>query len=421
MFVRGFLGPNSDKLGTVVTVAATASPEALGNSLSPSDLCPAFSDLNGGTYATTWDSIYLPPITARLNALLRGNLTLTDADVSSAPYLCGFESQITGKLSPWCGVFTDEELKNYEYRQDLRYYYGTGPGTILQKTMMLPFLNNLVGLLLQGPGITGKTVNGSTYDLPNLIISFANDGQLTELSAATGVFDDQKPLSGSSRPADADWKYIASHFVSMRGTVAFERLRCSGSDAPSPSSSVSSSSSISTSTAPSSTPKPADCHHDNCLRQFLQQSAVTPFCATYTATPHTATNSLPPYVSQCANSPSRISSACSCVVTATGTPPVTTTSSSAPTATPTSPSTNTTSTYIRILLNDAVYPLPSCQDGPGRTCALSKYADNIAAKYNASGNWHDNCNVTNPVSPKVVKGASFFTDLSLSWLGFVTP
>ena len=81
MFVRGFLEPNSDILGTVITANSTGSPEALGDSLSPSDLCPAFVDGNGGTYAIMWDSIYLPPITARLNALLTGSLTFTDSDI----------------------------------------------------------------------------------------------------------------------------------------------------------------------------------------------------------------------------------------------------------------------------------------------------------------------------------------------------
>jgi hypothetical protein len=53
-------------------------------------------------------------------------------------------------------------------------------------------------------------------------MAFVNDGQLAEFSAAVGVFDDQTPPSGSGMPAD--WLYIASHFVSMRGIVALERL-----------------------------------------------------------------------------------------------------------------------------------------------------------------------------------------------------
>lgn len=91
--------------------------------------------------------------------------------------------------------------------------------------MILPFLNNLVQLLAQGPGVTGTYANGSTYTLPDLIMAFVNDGQLAEFSAAVGVFDYQTPPSGSGMPAD--WLYIASHFVSMRGTVALERLTMS--------------------------------------------------------------------------------------------------------------------------------------------------------------------------------------------------
>jgi hypothetical protein len=48
-FVRGFLGNSAATLGTVITVNSTGSPEALFDSLSPSDLCPNFVDASGGT------------------------------------------------------------------------------------------------------------------------------------------------------------------------------------------------------------------------------------------------------------------------------------------------------------------------------------------------------------------------------------
>lgn len=159
MFVRGYLGSVSTTLGTVATVNSTGSSAATGNSLSPSDSCPLFSDDSGGDNATTFASVYLPPITARINAMLSGNLTFADSDVSLFPYLCGFESQIVGKLSPWCGVFTDEELLSYEYAQDLRYYYGLGPGTVLEQQAMVPFLNSLVGILAEGPGVTVSDIS----------------------------------------------------------------------------------------------------------------------------------------------------------------------------------------------------------------------------------------------------------------------
>jgi hypothetical protein len=47
-FVRGFLGQTATAFGTVITVNSTGSPQALFDSLSPSDQCPLFVDGNGG-------------------------------------------------------------------------------------------------------------------------------------------------------------------------------------------------------------------------------------------------------------------------------------------------------------------------------------------------------------------------------------
>jgi acid phosphatase len=124
LFARGYLGPNSTLADVHVVNAKDAS--AVGNSLATSDSCPAFKDVSGGDYVDEWDSIYLPPIVKRLNRLIDGNLTLDASDLSLFPYLCGFESQITRRVSAFCGVFRPDEILQYEYRQDLRYYYGTG-------------------------------------------------------------------------------------------------------------------------------------------------------------------------------------------------------------------------------------------------------------------------------------------------------
>lgn len=286
-------------------------PESIGNSLAPSDMCPDFEDESGGEYIKEWNSIWQPRVQERLQKLIDGNLTLTLSDVNLMPYLCGFESQITGRLSPFCDIFTDEELKMYQYSNDLRYYYGIGPGTDLPSTMMTPFLDSLIDLLVQGPGVEGVGLDdSSSFEVPKLLVAFLNDGQLTELITASGVFDEQEPLS--STEIDHDRLWIGSHFVTMKGTIAFERLTCS-----SPSGNATSSS--------------------------------------YEGTD---------------------------------------------------------ASYVRILLNDQVYPVPSCQDGPGSSCPLDEYAEYVKAKYEAEGNWLENCNVTDADAPSKVAGASFFTDLA---------
>lgn len=317
MFVQGYLGFTSSTHGKVISVTSKGYTGNIGNSLGPSDQCPNFDDDEGGDYATEWASVYIPPIKERLESLIEGNFTFEDNDISQIPYLCGFESQITGRLSPWCGVFTDEELQQYEYANSLRYYYGVGPGTELEQTMMLPYLNALIGLLEQGPGINGTAADGASFTLPGLLATFLNDGQLNELVASSGVFDDEPALSGSEM--NPDRLYVASHFTTMRGTIAFERL--------------------------------------NCL----------------------------------ASSPGNSSSAAN------------------------------NATYVRIMLNDAVYTLPSCQDGPGGSCLLSDYASYVSDKLAAAGDWVANCNVTVPDAPTTVQGASFYTDLTSPWLRELNP
>ncbi|KAI1633550.1 histidine acid phosphatase [Biscogniauxia mediterranea] len=331
MFVRGFLGFAAGMNGSVVSVTSKGYPAGLGDSLAPSDMCPNFSDTEGGDYKTTWDDIWTPPVQKRLQRLIGGNLTLTSDDIHQIPYLCGFESHITGRLSPWCDVFTDEELKQYEYSNDLRYYYGIGPGTDLPKKMMTPFLNALVGILQKGPTTTGVKADGSQFELPRLLVSFLNDGQLTELVTASGVFDAQTPLPTTKKDDLRLW--VGSRYVSMRGTVAFERLNC-----------------------------------------------VNPSGG---KTTRSASN---------VKVDSHVGSGTS----------------------------NTT--YVRIRLNDAVYPLPSCKNGPGSSCPLSDYANYITKKYAAEGNWISNCNVTAVEgTPTTVKGASFFTDLSSPWVTQIPP
>lgn len=228
--------------------------------------------------------------------------------------MCAYESQITGRLSDWCGVFTEDELRNYAYSQDLSYYYSVGPGSDgPARKLFLPFLESLLTLLSKGPGQTGTAADGTSFDIPSLIMAFLNDNQIAEMTAAMGIFDNETPLPDTHIPANH--LYNIAHWITMRGTVAFETLNCQvGSGRRS-----------------------------------------------------------------------------------------------------------TKKTYIRVLFNDAVYPIANCHSGPGKSCLLSDYLVLIKKKSKAAGNWIDYCNVTASGHPETVAGASFFSDLSLDFLTFVKP
>jgi hypothetical protein len=270
--------------------------------------------LGTAAYIITGDATWVPKTVKRINSQLSGNLTFDETEVLFFPYMCAYESQITGQLSPWCGVFTENELRKYAYSQDLSYFYSVGPGSIgPAKVLFLPFLESLISLLEKGPGQIGIGRDGANFEVPNLIMAFLNDNQIAEMTAAMGIFDSEGLLPDDHIPANH--LYNVANFITMRGTVAFEVMDCE----------------------------------------------------------------------------------------------------------PESKSSSSNETYIRILFNDAVYPIASCRSGPGSSCPLSKYASIIHKKLNGAGNFQEYCNITKNSHPERVLGASFFSDMSLDFLTFVAP
>lgn len=314
LFAHGFLGPNATDLGTIYALNSS-DPASWMNSLATSDLCPAYNDEGGSPYKDVWDNIYLPPIRARLNAQIQGGFNFTQQEVSIIPYLCGFETQITGRRSSFCDIFTEEEALQYEYAQDLRYWYGNGLGSDIEKYNMLPVVEGLVQRFVDGPNATYAVGNG-TFVPPKVIASFSNDGQINQLLAAIGVFDNEPQLPANRTLPDR--KFRASRLVTMRGTVAFERLAC-------------------------------------------------------------------------------------------------------PAATSGYASSNSTGdAYVRIRLNDVVYSVVDCTDGPGSSCPLSQYQNIIKSKIDTVGDFTKICNTTDS-SFAARPTATFFKDNTLSYQRVVKP
>ena len=118
----------------------------------------------------------MPPIVERINKLPTG-LQFNSSDVVLFPYLCGLETQITGRRSPWRIVFNEHETLQYEHAQNIRYWYGTGLGAQLERKVMVPFLAALVQRMVDGPDACDSYVNSTGAFHPNPpIATFTNDG-----------------------------------------------------------------------------------------------------------------------------------------------------------------------------------------------------------------------------------------------------
>ncbi|KAJ9143367.1 Phosphoglycerate mutase-like protein [Pleurostoma richardsiae] len=93
------------------------------------------------------------------------------------------------------------------------------------------------------------------------------------------------------------------------------------------------------------------CHHDNCLRQMIGQSAsASAFCPTFTAAAATASATVPAWLGNCGGNAGAVSSACSCLV-----PAATSTASAAGATQTTAPAGSSSSGYyVRVLFSGQV-------------------------------------------------------------------
>jgi acid phosphatase len=85
----------------------------------------------------------------------------------------------------------------YEYQQDLRYWYGTGPGSSNNKSVILPVIQGVVDILRSGPETLVIEQNGEEGVLGPLTVAFTHDNQINQMVSSLGIFDKQPPL-----PAD---------------------------------------------------------------------------------------------------------------------------------------------------------------------------------------------------------------------------
>ena len=137
------------------------------NTLSHS-LCTDFEDgadsKVGSTAQSIWQSIFTPPITARLNENLPG-ANLSASETISMMDLCPFNTiaSPSGQISPFCDLFSESEWHQYDYYESLGKYYGFGYGNPLGPTQGVGFTNELIARMTDQP-VDDDTSTNHTLD-----------------------------------------------------------------------------------------------------------------------------------------------------------------------------------------------------------------------------------------------------------------
>lgn len=153
-FGTGFFGIDWTDLADLYVIPETADRGA--DTLTPGRSCLNFRDednefgrLYGYKMMDDIRSVYEPPIAERL-AKQNPAFAIGEDDVFTMQLLCGFETIARGK-SPWCNVFTNEEMESFEYARDVIHYYRAGPGNPYGASLGWLWLNATANLLQQGP------------------------------------------------------------------------------------------------------------------------------------------------------------------------------------------------------------------------------------------------------------------------------
>ncbi|GAA5890915.1 hypothetical protein JCM6882_008855 [Rhodosporidiobolus microsporus] len=195
--------------------------------------CDSAPDLS--SYENTYLSIFAAPATARLNAAAPG-AGLTVDDTLNIMQLCGFESEYSGKLSSFCGLFEEEEWSQFEYYYDLDKFYGTGYGNPLGPVQGIGYVNELLARLTGNRRWTGADrtqVNHTLDSTPStfpltfpLYADFTHDNELTPILAVLGL-KNGTALAATGPPSEGQ-QWVTSEIVPFGGKLVTERLKCGG-------------------------------------------------------------------------------------------------------------------------------------------------------------------------------------------------
>ncbi|KAJ8732801.1 hypothetical protein PYW07_015400 [Mythimna separata] len=145
---------------------------------------------------------------------------LTNKNLIAIYDLCRYTSDgITKQFSPWCAVFTEEDLKIIEYVGDLEHYYRSGYGTsqfssIFGQIALADLYNNIE----QSKKKQGKKT----------IIYITHSTMMDMVLVALNVFKDANPLTATHRDLSRKWR---SSFLTTFGVNLIAVLnRCGQSD-----------------------------------------------------------------------------------------------------------------------------------------------------------------------------------------------
>ncbi|XP_014363394.2 multiple inositol polyphosphate phosphatase 1-like isoform X3 [Papilio machaon] len=142
------------------------------------------------------------------------NYTLTNENITSLYDLCRYTSSGTHKkFSPWCALFSTEDIKVMEYIGDLRHYYRNSYGTPVNKIFGRIPLSDLLETFINTKNGKGK----------QFTIYFTHATMMDMVYTALGLFRDEVPLTAEFRNDARKWRSSKSTAFASNLMVTLNR------------------------------------------------------------------------------------------------------------------------------------------------------------------------------------------------------
>ncbi|KAF9462121.1 histidine phosphatase superfamily [Collybia nuda] len=235
-FAAGFFGVQTYQMEYHQLI--TIEGEGFNNTLAPYFHCPNSNNPIGSVQASKWEEVYLQSAWKRLAPFIRG-YHLTLKDLVAMQQLCAYET-VALSSSLFCALFTEQEWKGYEYRDDIMLWYGNGPGSPSASAQGIGYVQEVLSRLkkiriTEFRNTVNSTVvtNNVTFPLDQPIyVDATHDTALTTIFTA---FNFTSLAAGGPLQTDQiprNQTYFANRVVPFASNLVGQVLSCPAFDKP---------------------------------------------------------------------------------------------------------------------------------------------------------------------------------------------
>ncbi|KAJ3100142.1 PHOsphatase [Phlyctochytrium planicorne] len=225
-FIKELLKDKKDRTAAISFLQSATVPQAIDADLRPFDACQNYINASETAKADPPEKAFsksqFPAIATRLSQALETTTPLTIDDVASMFNMCAFQNTLQGDQSQFCSLFTDAELAQFDFFQDLKNNADEGYPLAINEKLACSLLTTIDNNM--------KLASDDKCGSPKAVFKFAHEETVLPILTTLGLFKDEIPLSPKMTPDQIASRKLKFADVSpFAGNIIFELQDCGSS------------------------------------------------------------------------------------------------------------------------------------------------------------------------------------------------